>query len=314
MNQLTTTSSNSTIGQIPPSIKSSYTAAFESFGKKLIEKRFRPSTVESYTHMFRKFLKAQYPRPMHHITLDVIRDYHLDLIVNQKISLSYQNQSINAIKFYMEQVLGLERSNIIIDRPRKAKRLPSVLTQEEVFELINAPSNLKHKTILTLIYSAGLRISEAINLKVADIDSDNMRIWIRYGKGQKGGISILSPMMLDMLRSYYKNYKPKEYLFEGQKAAQYTPASIRAVFKRAKKAKRITSPATVHTLRHSFATHLLENGTNLRYIQQLLGHSSSKTTEVYTHITSTRLTNIQSPLDNLKPRKTSDHMRNKVNF
>ena len=112
-------------------------------------------------------------------------------------------------------------------------------------------------------------------------------------------------MMLDLLRIYYKNYKPKEYLFEGQKAAQYTPESIRAVFKRAKKAKNITSPATVHTLRHSFATHLLENGTNLRYIQQLLGHSSSKTTEIYTHITSTRLTSIQSPLDSLSPRKNN---------
>ena len=110
---------------------------------------------------------------------------------------------------------------------------------------------MKHKTILTLIYSAGLRISEAINLKVADIDSDNMRIWIRYAKDQKDRISILSPMMLDLLRTYYKNYKPKEYLFEGQTAAQYTPASIRTVFKRAKKAKGITSPATVHTLRHS---------------------------------------------------------------
>ncbi|MDC1205087.1 tyrosine-type recombinase/integrase, partial [Salibacteraceae bacterium] len=204
-----------------------------------------------------------------------------------------------------EQVLGLERSTITIDRPRKANRLPSVLTQEEVFDLINAPKNLKHRTILTLIYSAGLRISEAINLKVADIDSDTMRIWIRYGKGQKDRISILSPMMLDLLRIYYKNYKPKEYLFEGQKAAQYTPESIRAVFKRAKKAKNITSPATVHTLRHSFATHLLENGTNLRYIQQLLGHSSSKTTEIYTHITSTRLTSIQSPLDSLSPRKNN---------
>ena len=311
MNQLTPTSTNSATGQIPTSVKASYAAAFESFGKKLIEKRFRHSTVDSYTHMFRKFLKTQYPRPMHLITLDVIRDYHIGLIVKQKISLSHQNQSINAIKFYMEQLLGLERSTITIDRPRKTNRLPSVLKQEEVFDLINAPKNLKHRTIFTLIYSSGLRISEAINLKVADIDSDNMRIRIRYGKGQKDRISILSPMMLDLLRIYYKNYKPKEYLFEGQKAAHYTQASIRAVFKRAKKAKRITSPATVYTLRHSFATHLLENGTNLRYIQQLLGHSSIKTTEIYTHITSTRLTSIQSPLDSLKPRKTSDHMRNK---
>ena len=150
-----------------------------------------------------------------------------------------------------------------------------------------------------MIYSAGLRISEAINLKVVDIDSENMRIWIRYGKGKRDRISILSKITLDLLREYYRAYAPKIYMFEGQKGDQYTTASIRAVFKRAKKAENITRPSTVHTLRHSFATHLLENGTNLRCIQQLLGHSSLKTTEIYTHITTTQLSSIQSPLDNI---------------
>lgn len=303
MNQLIVQHPNMDIDNVSLSIKKSYTIALEAFNKKLIERRFSSSTVETYTHMFKQFLRAQYPRPMHQITLEVIQDYHIDLIQRKKISLSYQNQSINAIKFYMEQVLGLDRTTILIDRPKKAKRLPTVLTQEEVYLLINAPKNLKHKTLLSLIYSAGLRISEILNLKIADIDSDNMRIWVRYGKGRKDRISILSEKSLTQLREYYLAYRPKTYLFEGASGGKYSAESTRNVFRRAKKKVGIKNSATVHTLRHSFATHLLENGTNLRYIQQLLGHSSSKTTEVYTHITSTRLTSIQSPLDNLKVRK-----------
>lgn len=299
MKQFNNKSDNRITGNVSASIQLSYKGAMEAFGKKLIEKRFSKSTVETYTYMFRQFLKTQYPRPMHHITLEVIQDYHIELIKTKKISLSYQNQSINAIKFYMEKVLGLERSTIHIDRPKKAKRLPPVLGPTDVYRIINSPKNLKHRTILTLIYSAGLRISEAINLKVVDIDSENMRIWIRYGKGKRDRISILSKITLDLLREYYRAYAPKIYMFEGQKGDQYTTASIRAVFKRAKKAENITRPSTVHTLRHSFATHLLENGTNLRCIQQLLGHSSLKTTEIYTHITTTQLSSIQSPLDNI---------------
>ena len=159
--------------------------------------------------MFRKFLKTHYQRPMHHITLDVIRDYHIDLIVKQKISLSYQNQSINAIKFYMVQMLSLQRSTIAIDGLRKANRLPSVLTQEEVFDLINAIKNLKHRTVITLIYSTVLRISEVINLKITDIDSSNIRILIRYGKGQKERIIILSPMLLDFAEMECGQYVEK---------------------------------------------------------------------------------------------------------
>ena len=303
MNQHSNTHNITPKSIVSLSIQVSYKNAMEAFDKKLIERRFSKSTVETYTHMFRGFLKSQYPRPMHQITMAVIQDYHIDLIKRRKISLSYQNQSINAIKFYMEQVLGLERSTIFIDRPKKAKRLPTVLNPADVFKIINSPKNLKHKTILTLIYSAGLRISEAINLKVADIDSEKMRIWIRLGKGRKDRITILSELVLEMLRNYYKVYRPKEYLFEGQNGGQYSVESIRSVFRRAKKRENIISPATVHTLRHSFATHLLENGTNLRSIQLLLGHGSVKTTQVYTHITSTQISAIQSPLDRLNANK-----------
>jgi site-specific recombinase XerD len=204
---------NRIIGSVSASIQASYKGAMEAFSKKLIEKRFSKSTVETYTYMFRQFLKSQYPRAMHHITLEVIQDYHIDLIKRKKISVSYQNQSINAIKFYMEQVLRLKRSTIHIDRPKKAKRLPPVLGPADVYKLINSPNNLKHRTILTLIYSAGLRISEAVNLKVVDIDSANMRIWIRFAKGKKDRISILSQITLDLLREYYLAYTPKVYMF-----------------------------------------------------------------------------------------------------
>ncbi len=150
-----------------------------------------------------------------------------------------------------------------------------------------------------IIYSSGLRISECINLQIKDIDSDNMRIWIKQSKGNKDRLTILSPKVLTQLRKYYILCKPKKWLFEGSKGGQYSASSIRSVFKNAKKNAKIKTPATVHSLRHSFATHLLENGTNLRYIQKLLGHNSSKTTEIYTHVCNNLLIKIESPLDSI---------------
>ncbi|WP_349664893.1 tyrosine-type recombinase/integrase [Cellulophaga lytica] len=206
---------------------------------------------------------------------------------------------MNAIKFYIEKVLNLPKVQYDFCRPRKAKKLPKVLSLQEVADIITVTNNIKHKTILKMIYGCGLRISECVNLKVEDIDSNNMRVWVRNAKGNKDRITLLSPTMLAQLRAYYIVYKPKKWLFEGADGKQYSASSIRQVFNRSKKKARVHMPATVHTLRHSFATHLLDAGTNLRYIQKLLGHNSSKTTEIYTHVSTTNLINITSPLDML---------------
>lgn len=171
---------------IPEEIKLQYQQAMQRYKNKLIELRMSKSTCDIYYSMFRSFLKSQYPLPMHLITIEEIEAYHLVLITQKKLSASSQNQSINAIKFYMEKVLGLPKAQFELSRPKKAKRLPTVLSQEEVSRILLSPKNLKHRLILQLIYSSGLRISELINLKIADIDSDNMRIWIRCAKGQKG--------------------------------------------------------------------------------------------------------------------------------
>jgi site-specific recombinase XerD len=174
-----------------------------------------------------------------------------------------------------------------------------VLSEGEVLRLLKQVENLKHKTALSLIYSAGLRVGELVNMKVTDIDSSRSQIRIRQGKGKKDRVSLLSTNILILLREYYKEYRPKEWLFEGQYGGQYSAGSIQAVFRRAKLAAGIKKNATVHTLRHSFATHLLERGTDLRYIQELLGHQSVRTTEIYTHVTEKGFKKIVSPFDNL---------------
>jgi site-specific recombinase XerD len=219
--------------------------------------------------------------------------------MERKVSTSYQNQAINAIKFYFEKVLGGKRATYSIDRPKKEKALPVVLSEEEIVRIFKNIENCKHKAILMVIYSAGLRISECVNLKIKDIDSNRMQLRIEQSKGKKDRYTLLSSKTLNFLRDYFKVYRPSVYLFEGQFGNQYSTRSIQTIFQETVKKAGITKRVTVHSLRHSFATHLLENGTNLRYIQSLLGHSSSKTTEIYTHITTKGFDQLKSPLDHL---------------
>ena len=174
-----------------------------------------------------------------------------------------------------------------------------MLSEEEISSILKVTTNLKHKAILMTIYSAGLRISEAIKLKIKDIDSDRMQIRVEQSKGKKDRYTILSAKLLLVLREYFKEYIPKDYLFEGQKGEQYSDRSIQLILKDACAKAKITKKASVHTLRHSFATHLLEHGTDLRYIQSLLGQERSKTTEIYTHVTTKGFDQIKSPLDKL---------------
>jgi site-specific recombinase XerD len=188
----------------------------------------------------------------------------------------------------------------MISRPREEQFLPEVLSQQEITKILNATENLKHKAIIITIYSAGLRISEAINLKIKDIDSNRMQIRVEQAKGKKDRYTLLGNKTLEILRKYVAEYKPKIWLFEGSKGEQYAPRSIQEILKKSVSKTDIKKRISVHTLRHSFATHLLEAGTDLRYIQSLLGHANSKTTEIYTHITTKGFDQIKNPLDNLE--------------
>lgn len=271
----------------------------EEFIKTLKLLGYSQKTLKTYSSMLRLYMQFYSSRQVDELTDEDIREYLLYLVDEKKVSQSYQNQAINAIKFYYEQVLGRPTQTYYLQRPKREKTLPTVMSEEEVSKLLRTIDNLKHKTALSLIYSAGLRIGELINLKICDIDSTRFQIRINQGKGRKDRISLLSPNILKLLREYFKEYRPKEWLFEGQTGGKYSAGSVQAVFREAKKKAGIQKRATVHTLRHSFATHLLEGGTDLRYIQELLGHESSRTTEIYTHITPKGFKNIKSPFDNL---------------
>lgn len=187
-----------------------------------------------------------------------------------------------------------------IHRPKREKTLPNVLSKEEVKQLLEAHSNLKHKTMLSLIYSCGLRCGELLALKPVHIDSKRNIVLLKNSKGKKDRIVPLSGKILEMLRDYYKLYKPTTYLFEGQTiGTPYDARSLQLVLKQALQKTGTTKPVTLHWLRHSYATHLLESGTDLRYIQELLGHNSSKTTEIYTHVSTKSIQQIKSPFDDL---------------
>jgi integrase/recombinase XerD len=270
------------------------------FAKTMKLRQYSEKTIKSYFSMIKLFMAFYKDRDLKKLTDEDIREYLLYLVDVKKVSQSYENQAINAIKFYYERVLGRPTQKYYLQRPKAEKRLPSVLSVEEVRSLLKHARNLKHRTALSLIYSAGLRVGELINLKLTDIDSARGNILIRQGKGKKDRVSLLSANILELLREYYRKYRPKVWVFEGETGGQYSITSVQTVFRRAKDAAGIAKPATVHTLRHSFATHLLERGTDLRYIQELLGHQSVKTTEIYTHITNKGMKNIKSPFDDME--------------
>lgn len=296
------------LGVLPRKLieKENYITCPQAYILKLRELRYSESTLQTYKNAFEEFINYYPTFDASLIEDEQIISYLQYLVIDRRVSSSYQNQAINAIKFYYERVLFEHREFYFLERPRREKVLPTVLSVEEVVLILSKIDNLKHKTIVLLIYSAGLRISEAINLKIKDIDCNRMQIRIAQSKGKKDRYTILSVKMLAYLRQYYPIYKPKNWLFEGQGSAEnlnqipYTARSIQAFFKDAVLKACIKKRVSVHTLRHSFATHLLENGTDLRYIQNLLGHESSKTTEIYTHITTKGFDQIKSPLDSLE--------------
>lgn len=233
------------------------------------------------------------------ITNEDIRKYLLFLVDESNNSYSYADQAISSIKFLFNEILKRSIEINDIKRPKKDKKLPNVLSRQQVIKILQSTENQKYKTILFLIYSAGLRIGEVVRLKINDIISDRKLIKVKQAKGRKDRYTLLSEIALAQLRNYYRLYKPKDWLFEGGHDGRHiTERSVQKVFEQSCNKANIKN-ATVHTLRHSFATHLLEDGIDLRYIQELLGHASSKTTEIYTHVTEKSIKNIQSPLDKI---------------
>lgn len=266
----------------------------------LNQKRYSDSTKKTYMSYMRDFATVFRKYNLAELSKDQINRYILWLIREKNISESQQNQHINAIKFYYEKVLGLGKEVYQIERPRKERKLPDVLSKEEVFAMIRSTENLKHKCLIALIYSCGLRRSEAINLKLAEIDSKRMLIKLKGAKGKKDRYVQLAQSTLELMRDYYKNDKPQIWLFEGQKGNQYSATSILRDIKNAAKRAGIRKRVYPHILRHSFATHHLEQGTDLRYIQEWLGHESSKTTEIYTHVSNTDFMKFRNPIDDFK--------------
>jgi site-specific recombinase XerD len=277
-----------------------YSGELTKLEEKLLLKRMSYNTIKTYKNSFAGFLKYYENIHPESITEQQIKDYLLKLIRENNISVSYQNTTINAIKFYYEQVLGRPRTYYDLERPKKPFVLPDILTEEEVVRLLGAAENIKHKCILLTIYSGGLRLGELVNLRIKDVQKTQNCIFIKGGKGKKDRQTLLSPVLLEHLRHYYRQFQPQYWLFEGQYGGQYSPRSVQSILRAAVEKSGVNPYATVHTLRHSFATHLLSKGVNLRYIQALLGHESSKTTEIYTHITGDMWKVVQSPLDGLK--------------
>lgn len=265
----------------------------------LNQKRYSDSTKKTYINYFADFVRHFKNKELARITREVINAYILELIEKRNISTSQQNQRINAIKFYYEKVIGNSKTFYDIERPGKGRHLPEVLSKEEVQSMLEKTQNLKHKCLIGLIYSCGLRRSEAINIKLEDIDSKRMVIRISNSKGNKDRYVQLAEGLLNLLREYYKVYKPVLWLFEGQKGGQYGAESILKVVKSAALKSGIKKRVYPHMLRHSYATHQLEQGVDLRFIQEWLGHGSIKTTQRYTHVMNKNFYNFKNPIDDI---------------
>ncbi|MCC6372744.1 MAG: site-specific integrase [Bacteroidia bacterium] len=266
----------------------------------LRSRRYSANTVSTYEEALKTFLRFCASKPVSEIGNADLIAFNNHYILGRQLSASFQNQVVNAVKLFFKTVELKNMEVELIHRPKRAHVLPNVLSKEEVKAILNAHGNLKHKAMLSLIYSCGLRRSELLNLKLNDLDENRHLMLIKQSKGRKDRIVPLGEKLFVLLHSYLESYKPKEWLFEGQPAGTaYDESSLAAVLKQAVQKCNINKPVTLHWLRHSYATHLLEGGTDLRYIQELLGHSRSTTTEIYTHVSTKSLQKVISPFDTL---------------
>jgi len=271
----------------------------EKFTSWLKSKRYSSNTIKTYTEALKTFMRFFKDKDITQISNEDLVFFNNEYILANHYSASFQNQVVNAIKLFFKVIDNRLIDVDLIHRPRREHSLPNVFSKEEVKQLLQVLPNVKHRAMLSLIYACGLRRNELLNLKLTSIDSKRKLVLIRQAKGNKDRIAPLSDKILELLRAYYKTYKPKEWLFEGQAGGQYDERSLASVMRQAVAKAGIKKPATLHWLRHSFATHLLESGTDLRFIQELLGHKSSKTTEIYTHVSTKSIQNIKSPFDDL---------------
>jgi len=274
--------------------------ALQRLVEQLQLKAYSPSTIRTYTIEFAQLLYVLKSFEVQNLDAERLRAYFLYCINTLKVKEAQLHSRLNAVKFYFEQVLGRPKFMVAIPRPKKPQTLPKVLSTKDIERLFMQTQNDKHLLMLQLCYGMGLRVSEIVRIKVPHIDSDRMQVMIAAAKGKKDRYVPLPQSVLIPLRKYYLAYKPKDYLFEGQDGGQYAIRSVQAVFKNAMRNARIHKQVGIHGLRHSYATHLLEYGTDISFIQQLLGHNDIKTTQLYTHVAQTDLAKIVSPLDKLK--------------
>ena len=260
-------------------------------------KRYSQSTIQTYTIFVADFINFHTKTPLEELTNRDVELFIETVFIERNYSVSSQRQFISALKIFTVFYPQIKINNLSLERPKKSRTLPSVLSQEEVLRIIQYTQNIKHRAILTLLYSCGLRIGELINLKLEDFHVERKQLIVKKGKGRKDRYVSLADSFLPLLSNYYHSYKPTIYFVEGQNGGKYSAESIRSFLRKSCKKAGIRKLVTPHTLRHSYATHLLENGVDLRYIQTLLGHSKPETTMIYTHVQRKDLMEIQNPLD-----------------
>ncbi len=274
-------------------------AAIRKFELWMIQQRYSSQTVRNYLNALYQFFKHFTSIPYSEISNDHVYCFNSEVIIKQNLSTSYQSILVGALKLFFKNTASHAVITGDLLRPFKEKRLPEILSKQEVEAILKSVTNLKHKSLLSLTYACGLRRGEVLNLKLTDIDSSRKLIHIKQGKGKKDRYVPFGAKIRLLLQQYYKLYKPENYLFEGQYGGPYGEKSFQEVLQKAVKICHVHKQITLHTLRHSFATHLLESGTDLRYIQELLGHSNPKTTMIYTHVSSKKISEIMSPFDDL---------------
>ena len=273
------------------------TKEIDDFGKLLEIKRYSNNTVAVYVSFVKLFYFANNERDLSLLKNNEIVDVAFHIVDKKKYASSSHKQFISALKLYYKEMHN-RLVNFDSIKPRNhPKSNPVVLSKQEIKKLLQVTYNLKHKAILTTIYNLGLRVGEVVNLKITDVDGDRNLVSVKKGKGYKDREIMLSPVLKQLLRNYFIKYRPKEYLFEGAKGGKYSTSSIRKIVANSTKKASIKKAVVPHSLRHSFATHLLENGTDIRVIQVLLGHNSIKTTQLYTRVSSTLIHQVKSPLD-----------------
>lgn len=280
------------------------------FYKFLLGKRYSKSTVETYSFFVADFLAYHTTIPINSLSNTEVNRFIEDVFIKRHYAISTHRQFISALKQFIIFYPDTQISNLLLTRPKKSRKLPLVLSQQEVIDLIRHTANLKHRAIIALMYSCGLRISELISLKLTSIDIDRKQLVVQNSKGRKDRYVSLADSFIPLLSNYFYTYKPQVYFVEGQKGGPYSAESIRQFLKRACKTAQINKPVTPHTLRHSYATHLLENGVDLRYIQELLGHAKPETTMIYTHVSRKDLLNISNPLDSALKRLSETNKTN----